>query len=93
MTESEDQLPREAVRTHQREIERLNGELLAVRTLLFYFMNGATVSSPDLVRTAFDNAADFIERFAISAGKSARSELSKLSREASPAGRSGAAEG
>ena len=74
MVECVDQIARDALGDHKHEIERLNGELLAIRTLLFYFMDGATVSSPHLVRTAFDNAADFIERFTISAGKTASPE-------------------
>lgn len=65
---------RETLATQKHEIDRLNGELLAVRTLLFYFLDRAATGSPDLVRAAFDNAADLIERVAISAGKSASPE-------------------
>lgn len=53
------------------EIERLNGELFAVRALLFYFLDAASVNSPGLVKSAFDNAADHIESATITFGKSA----------------------
>jgi hypothetical protein len=55
----------------QHEIERLNGELFALRALLFYFLDAASVQSPAIVRAAFDNAADHVESATVAFGKSA----------------------
>jgi hypothetical protein len=63
-----------ALAGHKREIESLNGELFAVRALLFYFLDEASVKSPDIVRAAFDHAANHIEDSAIRFGKSASPE-------------------
>lgn len=49
-----DEEARKALADHKHEIDKLNGELLAVRTLLFYFLDKAATGSPDLVRAAFD---------------------------------------
>lgn len=65
---------REALAAHKREIESLNGELVAVRALLFYFLSRSQTRAPDPIRLAFDDAANHIEHAAISAGKAASPE-------------------
>ena len=59
---------------HKKEIDSLNGELVAVRALLFYLLDFAALQSNDMVRSVFDAAADHVESAAIRHGKSASPE-------------------
>lgn len=58
----------------RREIESLNGEMFALRALLFYTLDVMSRSSPDAIRTIFDAAANHAEDTAIRFGKSASPE-------------------
>ena len=70
---SEDEII-QALISQKREIERLNGELFAVRALLFYFFTRSQASTPDAIRLAFDDAAQHAENEAIRLGKAASPE-------------------
>jgi hypothetical protein len=63
---------REALVAHKREIESLNGELFAVRALLFHLL--AAIGPNDMIRGVFDNAADHAENESIRFGKAASPE-------------------
>jgi hypothetical protein len=63
---------RAALVAHKREIESLNGELFALRALLFYLLDFSARN--DMVRGVFDAAADHVENAAIRHGKSASPE-------------------
>lgn len=58
----------------QHEIESLNGEMFALRALLFYTLDVMSRTSPHAVRTVFDAAANHAENAAIRFGKSASPE-------------------
>ncbi len=55
----------------RREIERLNGELFALRALLFYFLRQLQPHAPGVIRAAFDAAADHAEAMALRFGADA----------------------
>lgn len=66
---------RDALAAHKHEIESLNGELVAVRALLFYLLDALSATeSNNMIRRVFDAAADHIEHAAISQGKAASPE-------------------
>lgn len=65
---------KQALASHKHEIESLNGELFAVRALLFYLLDLAAVESNDMVRRVFDEAANHVEDAAIRFGKAASPE-------------------
>jgi hypothetical protein len=59
---------------HKREIESLNGELFALRALLFYLLFFSSAKSDDIVRRVFDAAANHAEDAAIRHGEAASPE-------------------
>jgi hypothetical protein len=70
---SDDEI-RAALAAHKSEIESLNGELTALRALLFYLLDFSARKSDDMIRSVFDAAADHVEHAAIRHGKSASPE-------------------
>jgi hypothetical protein len=70
---SDDEI-RAALTAHKGEIESLNGELAALRALLFYLLDFSARESDDMVRRVFDAAADHLEDAAVRHGKSASPE-------------------
>ena len=65
---------RKALADHKHEIESLNGELFALRSLIFYLLDFSARQSDDMIRRVFDAAADHVESAAIRHGKTASPE-------------------
>lgn len=65
---------RKTLAAQKREIDSLNGELAALRSLLFYLLDAASIGSNEMVRRVFDAAAEHIENEAIRRGKTASPE-------------------
>lgn len=53
------------------EIERLNGELFAIRALVFYLLDHLRIRDPNLINMVFDAAADHAEAMTLKEGKKA----------------------